>query len=149
VLAAQVVATLAVYPSATVHPFSPDRALAHAASAHHLSDRLVSGEDFTAVGVAGYLDRATYSVARRAWTRFFVHDDLQATRMRALTDDRLVCAAGRLAEQRQRDTGLLTDRTLHGPALRRLAIDQGVALYEVAPAAAVACTGAGSRASAP
>ena len=139
VLAVQVAAMLAVYPSATVHPFSPDRALADAARAHHLSDRVVSGEDFTAVGVAGYLDHTTYSVARQAWTRFFVHDDLQARRMRALTDAGLVCAAGRLAGQRHADAGLLTDRTLHGPGLGRVALADHVALYEVGPAAAAAC----------
>jgi hypothetical protein len=142
VLAAQVVATLAVYPSATLHPFSPDRALADAARAHRLAGSVVSGEDFTAVGVAGYLDRDTYSVARRGWTRFFVHDDLQAARMRALTDPALVCAAARLAEQRRRDVGLLSDRTVHGPGLRRVALVDHVALYEVGPAAAAACVGA-------
>jgi hypothetical protein len=143
VLAAQVVATLAVYPTATMHPFSPDRALADAARAHRLAGAVVSGEDFTAVGVAAYLDRDSYSVARRAWTRFFVHDELQAARMRALTNPALVCAAARLAEQRRRDTGLLTDRTLRGPGLRRVALVQHVALYEVGPAAAAACPGSG------
>jgi hypothetical protein len=143
VLAAQVVATLAVYPTATLHPFSPDRALADAARSHRLAGAVVSGEDFTAVGVAGYLDRDTYSVARRAWTRFFVHDDLQAARMRALTNPALVCAAARLAVRRRRDTGLLTDRTLHGPGLRRVALVQHLALYEVGRAAAAACPGSG------
>ncbi|HEV2992824.1 MAG TPA: hypothetical protein VG012_00325 [Acidimicrobiia bacterium] len=139
VVTAQVVATLAVYPSATIHPFSPDRALAEAARAHQLSGALVSDEDFVATGVGAYLDRSTYSAARRAWTPFFVHDDRQAAGMRAVTPADAACAAARLAVDRGRATGLISARALRGPGLRRLTTVDHVSLYAVTKAASAGC----------
>ena len=63
----------------------------------------------------------------------------QATRMRALTDAALACAAARLAATRHRDAGLVTDRTVRGQGLRRVTLVDGVALYDMNPTAAVAC----------
>ena len=136
VLAAQVLALLALYPSTSVHPFSPDLAIADAARAHHLQDALVSGEDFDATSVGGYLDRSTYSVARHSWQRFFVHDALEADRYNRVTAPDAVCAAQRLAEARGAPAGLITERTVRGagPAVRRVALHQHVALYQVDPA---------------
>jgi len=136
VLAAQVVALLALYPSTSLHPFSPDRAVADAARAHHLQDALVSGEDFDATSVGGYLDRPTYSVARHAWERFFVHDALEAARYNHVSAGEAVCAAQQLAAARGHPAGVITERTVRGagPSVRRVALDQHVALYQVDPA---------------
>jgi len=136
VLAAQVVALLALYPSTSVHPFSPDLAVAQAARAHDLQDALVSGEDFDATSVGGYLDRPTYSVARHAWQRFFVHDTLEADRYNRVTARDAVCAAEPIARARGAPVGVITERTVRGagPAVRRVALHQHVALYEVDPA---------------
>jgi hypothetical protein len=139
VVAAQVLATLAIYPQATMEAFSPDRQLAAVARAHRLSDALVSDDDFVATGVGAYLDRGTYSAARRAWTRFLIHDDRQAARMRALRPTDAVCAAARLATGRRRAAGLITAHTVRGPGLQRLAVVRRVALYAVTPAASSAC----------
>ncbi len=135
VLAAQVVALVALYPSTSIHPFSPDLAIADAARAHHLEDRLVSGEDFDAASVGGYLDRSTYSVARQAWTRFFVHDALEAARYDHVSAHAAVCAAQQLAEARGRPAGVITERAVRGagPSVRRVALAQHVALYQVDP----------------
>ena len=145
VLAAQVVALLAIAPSATVRPFSPDRAIADAARAAHVEDTLVSGEDFDATAVSGYLDRPSYSVARQAWIRFFVHDDLEARRSAALSVRSEVCAAAELASRRHRPAGLITEQTPSGPGLHPLAVHGHVALYRVDPSAARACPGRSGR----
>ncbi len=139
VLAAQVVALLAVAPSLTLRPFAPDQAIAHAARAAHLEDTIVSGEDFDATAVGAYLDRPSYSVARRAWIRFFVHDDLEARRRAALRTDATVCAAAELAGRLHRPAGLVTQQAPTGPGVARVALDQHVALYRVLPAAARGC----------
>lgn len=139
VLAAQVVALLAVAPSLTLRPFSPDQAIAHAARAADLEDTIVSGEDFDATAVGAYLDRPSYSVARRAWIRFFVHDDLEARGRAALRTDATVCAAAELAGRLHRPAGLITQQTPTGPGVARVALDQHVALYRVLPGAARGC----------
>jgi hypothetical protein len=105
VLAAQVVALVAVAPSLAFTPFSPDQAVARAARAAHLQDAIVSGEDFDATAVGAYLDRPSYSVARGAWIRFFVHDDLEARRRARLTTAATVCAAAALAGRLHRPVG--------------------------------------------
>jgi hypothetical protein len=64
VLGAQIVALVAIEPWVSTRPFSPDRAIAQAATTHHVQDALVSGNDFDATSVSGYLDHDTYSVAR-------------------------------------------------------------------------------------
>jgi hypothetical protein len=139
VLAAQLVALLAVAPSLTFTPFSPDQAVARAARAAHLQDAIVSGEDFDATAVGAYLDRPSYSVARGAWIRFFVHDDLEARRRATLHTAATVCAAAELAGRLHRPAGLITQQTLTGPGVARVALDQHVALYRIVPAAARGC----------
>jgi len=139
VLAAQLVALLAVAPSLTFTPFSPDQAVAGAARAAHLQDAIVSGEDFDATAVGAYLDRPSYSVARGTWIRFFVHDDLEARRRAHLTSAATVCAAAALAGRLHRPVGLITGAAPRRPGIARVTLDQHVALYRVTPAAAAGC----------
>jgi hypothetical protein len=139
VLAAQVVALVAVAPSLTRRPFSPDQAVAGAARAAHVADALVSGEDFDATAVGAYLDRPSYSVARRAWIRFFVHDDVEARRRAELTTAATVCAAAALATRLHRPAGLITQAAPRGPGVERVVLDQQVALYRVSAAAMAGC----------
>ena len=139
VLAAQVVALLAVAPSLTITPFSPDQAVAQATRTAHLQDAIVSGEDFDATAVGAYLDRPSYSVARGTWIRFFVHDDLEARRRAHLTSAATVCAAAALAGRLHRPVGLITPAALRRPGVARVTLDQHVALYRVTPVAAAGC----------
>ncbi|HEV2308955.1 MAG TPA: hypothetical protein VGU73_00415, partial [Acidimicrobiia bacterium] len=139
VVVAQVVALLAVAPSLTFRPFSPDRAVAGAARAAHVEDAIVSGEDFDATAVGADLDRPSYSVARRAWIRFFVHDDLEARRRAELTTAATVCAAASLAARLHRPAGLITQGSPRGPGVERVLVDQQVGLYRVSPRAAAGC----------
>ena len=120
-------------------PSRPTRRSPTRPRAAHLEDTIVSGEDFDATAVGGYLDRPSYSVARRAWIRFFVHDDLEARRRAALRTDATVCAAAELAGRLRRPAGLITQATPAGPGVARVALDQHVALYRVVPAAAHGC----------
>src|SRR5262249_18565821 len=55
VLLAQIVATLAILPDATMRPFAPDRTIAQAAQRTGLARDVVSGQDFDASTVSGYL----------------------------------------------------------------------------------------------
>lgn len=144
-LAIQVVATFLIAPSLTAAPFAPARALASATRAHHLQGALVSGDDFDATAVGAYLDRSTYSVARRTWITFFVHDDRQARRSQHLTTGTVLCAAARLADQRHSPAGVITLTPPSRPpaGVRRLRTTQHVTLLSVSPGAAVpACAGA-------
>jgi hypothetical protein len=101
----------------------------------------VSGNDFDATSVSGYLDHDTYSVARHAWMRYFVHDELEARRYRAGSGPEAVCAAARLARQRQRPAGLITEARVGGVGIRRVALHDRVALYLVdADAANPSCS---------
>ncbi|HWW44821.1 MAG TPA: hypothetical protein VN180_07085, partial [Acidimicrobiia bacterium] len=123
----------------TLRPFSPDQAVADAARAAHLDDALVSGEDFDATAVGAYLDRPSYSVARRTWIRFFVHDDLEARRRAELATKATVCAAAALATRLHRPAGLITQAAPRGPGVERVVLDQEVALYRVTAAARAGC----------
>jgi hypothetical protein len=131
VLGAQIIALVAIEPWVSTRPFSPDRAIAQAATAHHVQDRLVSGNDFDAIGVSGYLDRDTYSVARHAWMRYFVHDELEARRFRSGSGPEAVCAAARLAGEQHRPAGLVTEARVAGVGIQRVALHDHVALYLV------------------
>jgi hypothetical protein len=139
-----VLATVAVYPSKSVVPFSPDRALARAAGRAGLGDAIVSGSDFDAVTVGGFLDRPVYSVARGAWIRFFVHDEREADGIRRTTTADVVCAAQRLAHDRGHAVAVVLARRPRAPWVR-LAHAGGVSLYRVDPAPGVVACPPGSR----
>ena len=114
--------------------FAPDRALAHAATDAGLERDVVSGQDFDGVTMAGYLDRAVYSIARGGPIRFFPNDEREARGNVGLTPDRLVCAAAKVARDRGWAVALVVDKRLPTPAgVRALANEQGVRLYRVAP----------------
>ena len=77
VLAAQVLAMLAVYPSASTEDFSRDRVLADSVRAAGLENSLVSAQDWDATSIGGYLDRPVQSLARGESIRFLVTDRRQ------------------------------------------------------------------------
>ncbi len=141
VAAAQLVALLMIEPWVSARPFSPDLAVAHAATTHQVADVLVSGNDFDATSVGGYLDRDIYSVARHAWIRYFVHDELEARGDHAALGPDAVCAAARLARARHRPAGLVTEAHVAGVGIGRVALHAHVALYVVDPTADPACSG--------
>ena len=99
VFVAQVVATVAILPYTSVHPFAPDRTLAEVAAARGMSDRIVSGQDYDGVTMAGYLDVPVYSVARQDWIRYFHNDQREADGNWHMTDRVLRCTSARLAHQ--------------------------------------------------
>lgn len=134
VLGAQVVSTLAIVPDRTVHPFAPDRTLAQVVARAGMANEVVSGQDFDAVTMSGYLDRPVYSVARGEWIRIFVNDQKEADGNWNLTPTKMICAAAELAHARGRLAALVTDKTLRtGDGITRLASSQGVNVYRIDP----------------
>jgi hypothetical protein len=133
VLAAQVAAMLMISPSATIHRFASNRAIARAATSAHLGTTLVSGADFDATSIGGYLDHPVYSVARHAWIRFFTHDALEASRYDRVTSDEIVAAARRVVAARGRAAGVIVTRALPEglPGVRQIATAGTVLLYRV------------------
>jgi len=139
VLAAQIVATVAILPDATAHPFAPDRTLAEVAVDAGLAHDVVSGQDFDGVTMAGYLDTPVFSIARDTPIRFFVNDEREAVGNEGLTPSRLVCEAATVAQRRDRPVALVVDKALPTPdGVHLLASVQGVRLYRVAPTVTVA-----------
>jgi hypothetical protein len=137
VLALQVVVLLAIVPTKTAHAFSPDEALARAARDAGAAHLIVSGQDFDAVAMAGFLDTRVYSVARGAWIRYFVNDRREANGNERMTDASILCAASRLADARDHASVVVVDRSLPATAgVRELTEQQGVRLYAVTPGAA-------------
>src|SRR5262249_34926063 len=134
VLAAQIVATVAILPDATAHPFAPDRTLATTARAEGLERDVVSAQDFDGTTISGYLDQPVWSIARGAPMRFFTNDDREAIGNEDLTPARMVCAAGAVAAARHRPVALVTDqRVTTGAGVDLLVEAQGVRLYRVEP----------------
>jgi hypothetical protein len=132
VLGAQVVATLAIVPDRTVRPFAPDRTLARAVVRAGMTNDVVSGQDFDAVTMSGYLDRPVYSVARGEWIRIFVNDQKEADGNWRLTSQKVICAAADLAHARAHPVALVVDKTLRARnGVTRLASSQGVSVYRV------------------
>jgi hypothetical protein len=132
VIAAQIVATIAVYPTATAEAFSRDEALARAVQHAHLENTIVSANDWDGTTVGGYLDRPVYSVARHAWIRYFVHDTREAKGFEATTDRAVLCAAAVLADHRHRSVAAVTDHRMRGAQL--VARSELAAVYRVDPA---------------
>ena len=140
VLAAQVVATAAIYPSATRAAFSRDEALAQMVHAAHLDDAIVSGQDWDGTTIGGYLDRSVYSVARHQWIRYFTHDQREAKGVRRLTDRDVRCAAETIASDRARPVAVVTDHRMRG--LRVVGRSDNGFVYRVdPPRGAPACAG--------
>ena len=138
VLVVQVLALVAVALPKTTQAFSPEAELAAAAERAGAADLVVSGQDFHAVAMAGFLDRPVYSVARGEWIRFLTNDRREADGNAHMTNVGIVCAAARLAEARARTVVLVTDRDFAVPGGGRLlAADQGVRLIALPAGAGV------------
>jgi hypothetical protein len=137
VLAAQIVATAAIWPSAIITPFSRDEALATAIRAAGLERAVVSGQDWDGTTVGGYLDQPVYSVVRSEWIRYFVHDDREARRFGKLSDDEILCAAQLVANRRQGPVAVLVDHPIAGA--RPFGASGGAALYRIAPGGRSRC----------
>ena len=138
IFVAQVVATFAILPYASMHPFVPDRTLAEVAAARGMSHRIVSGQDYDGVTMAGYLDAPVYSVARQGWIRYFHNDQREADGNWHMTDRVLRCtsaaACGRCRGKRRRSSP--TDRLCQSPGFRRIAsVGRGCACTRSLPAA--------------
>ena len=139
VLAAQVAATVEIYPSSMRQAFSRDEALAQIVHAAHLDNAIVSGEDWDATTVGGYLDRSVYSVARSEWIRYFVHDQREADGFHRITDRAVRCAAETLANRQRHAVAIVTDHPIRGMTL--VGRSEDAAIYSVEPSATRAqCT---------
>lgn len=132
VLAAQVVATVAIWPVAITEPFSRDEALAHAVRAAGLERAIVSGQDWDGATVGGYLDRSVYSVVRGAWITYFIHDEREARRFETVTDADVLCAARTIADRRNEPVAVVVDHhQLRGARL--VAVSEDAAVFRVDP----------------
>jgi hypothetical protein len=129
----QVVATVLVAPFATSAQFSPARELAASVRAAGLDGPVVSGADFDALTIAGYLGRDVYSAARGEWTPYFVHDDRQARGTRLLTDEGIECAAAAVATEEARPVALVVRGRHLGGFGRVVARRDGVTVLAVRP----------------
>jgi|GEM_PF-1356966 len=140
VVAAQVVAVLAVYPSQTARRFAPNQAVADVVRAAGLQNHLVSGQDFDATSVGAYLDRPVYSVARHAWIRYFIHDDREARRFGTLRVADVLCTARQLARTAHHATVVITEGPLPrlGPGITRMVTVDHVEVVRVSTDAVVA-----------
>jgi hypothetical protein len=139
VVVAQIVAMVAIYPVATVDAFSRDEALAGIVHHARLDDAIVSGQDWDAATIGGYLDRPVYSAARGAWIRYFIHDDREAQGFEHLTDRRVVCAAAHVAATTRGPVAIVTDHHMHGLPL--LGSSEGGYVYRFAPTASGVASG--------
>jgi hypothetical protein len=141
VLAAQIVATVAILPDATAHPFAPDRTLADAARHAGLARDVVSGQDFDGATMAGYLDTPVWSIARAAPMRFFVNDEREARGNVALSGRRILCTAAAVAERRGHQVAVVADKALPAASGASLLVARdGVALTRVDPRVAGSST---------
>jgi hypothetical protein len=149
VVAAQVVALLAVYPSQTARRFAPNQAVATVVRAAGLQNHLVSGQDFDATSVAAYLDRPVYSVARHAWIGYFIHDNREARRFDTLRAPEVLCTARQLARTAHHATAVITEGPLPRPepGITRIVTVDHVEVVRVHPDATVAgCANTATRA---
>jgi hypothetical protein len=140
VVAAQVVALLAVYPSEASGRFAPNQALAVAVRAAGLKDHVVSGHDFDATSVAAYLDRPVYSVARQAWIRYFIHDNFEAHRYNSLRIADVLCTARTVARRADHAAAVITEQPVPRgePGVARIIAIDHIEVVRVDPAATLA-----------
>jgi hypothetical protein len=133
VLVLQVVATVAIVPLAASSRFSPDRGFADAIRRSASGAAIVSGADFDALTAAGYLDQPVYSVARGAWTRYFVHDARQAQGADRLRQVDVLCQASARAERTDRSVVAFVVLRRVPVGARTLARAHGVKVLLVGP----------------
>jgi NADH:ubiquinone oxidoreductase subunit 6 (subunit J) len=131
VLAAQILATLAVYPSASFEDFSRDAKLAQAVHDARLDGDIVSAQDWDATTIGGYLDRDVYSLARREEIHYMTTDRRQERGMAALNSQSVACAAQRRANHVGRPLALVVAGDVRGFA--QLVREDGATVYRVAP----------------
>jgi hypothetical protein len=140
ILVCQVVATVAVLPAGVGTRFSPDRAIADVIRHEAPHAAIVSGADYDALTVAGYLDRPVYSVARRAWTRYFVHDARQQRGTAHLDAAEVLCEARALAERSGRPVVAFVAAKELPSGARQLTEAGGVGVLLVQPGAGSGCS---------
>ena len=130
-LAAQIVATVAIYPTTTIESFSRDEALAAAVRRADLDNVIVSGQDWDGATVGGYLDRSVYSSVRGAWIQYFIHDEREARRFGKISDRHVLCDAVRIAAKRQTPVAVIVDHRIRGAQL--VGVSGDAAVYRVDP----------------
>jgi hypothetical protein len=130
VVAAQVLATSAVYPSASTDDFSRDRVLADVIERAGLQDAIVSAQDWDGTTIGGYLDAAVHSVARGERIRFLTTDDRQERGIERMTGTSVVCAAVHAANARAGPVAVVVEGTLPG---YRALVERGASLYRIEP----------------
>lgn len=131
VLAAQLLATVMVYPSASTEDFSRDRALAAAIDGAGLEAAIVSAQDWDATTIGGYLDVDVHSLARGERIRFVVTDTRQERGIARLDLLGVRCGAHAEANERGGPVALVVEGELAGQ--EPLVVSDGVAVYEVEP----------------
>jgi hypothetical protein len=137
VFAMQIVATVAILPNRSFQAFTPDRALADVARHHGLAHDVVSGQDFDAVTMAGYLDTPVHSIARGGSIRFFVNDQREADGNWQLTGRKILCRAAAVAVERGHAVAVVADKPLPTvDGARMLRELGGVGLTRVTPTVA-------------
>jgi len=126
-----VLATVAVYPSASLEEFSRDARLARAVHDAHLDDVIVSAQDWDATAIGGYLDRDVYSLARGETIRFLTTDTREQRGIEGLNVDSVRCAAHARETEVGRPIALIVAGHVTGePALER---NDGAVVYRIAP----------------
>ena len=137
VFGAQIVATIGILPNRSFQAFTPDRALATAAEDHGLTRDIVSGQDFDAITMAGYLDVPIHSVARGESIRYFVNDQREADGNWQLTGRKILCRAAAVAVKRGHAVAVVADKPLPTvDGARMLRELGGVGLTRVTPSVA-------------
>jgi hypothetical protein len=136
VLVLQLLATIALIPSGMGDRFSPDHDFAEVIERDAPNATIVSGADYDALTTAGYLDQPVYSVARGAWTRYFVHDARQARGAANLRQSQVLCAASSLAERSRRPVVTFVTSSSVPGGVRQLTEARGVRVLLVGPSAA-------------
>jgi hypothetical protein len=131
VLAAQIVATLAVYPTASTRDFSRDRVLADAVRAARLERNIISAQDWDATTIGGYLARDVFSLARGEPITFLTTDERQERGMARLTAPGVACAAVAIADRRGEPVALVVAGAV--PGYRPLAVNDGASVYRIDP----------------
>ncbi|MET0420435.1 MAG: hypothetical protein ABW073_01900, partial [Acidimicrobiia bacterium] len=131
VLAAQVVATLAVLPSASTEDFSRDRVLADAVHRAHLDDAIVSAQDWDATTIGGSLDRSVWSLARGESIKFLTTDARQERGLDRLNTKTVACGSQRRANEVDRPVAVVVAGTLPGHEV--LVRHDGATIYRFVP----------------
>jgi len=131
VLAVQIVATVAVYPSASVNDFSRDARLASAVRSAHLEGDIVSAQDWDATTIGGYLDRDVFSLARGEDIRFLTTDTREQRGVARLNVDSVRCAAHARADQVGRPIALVVAGRI--PGEQEVARNDGAVVYRIGP----------------